>query len=277
MTQRVSMLVMGHPQFETQDDSGAGHGIAPISEWQLESDPSNGDLLQLAGTDVDAVVKNVFIRLRNIFQRAKRIPFPTTQLHDLTCFVVHRLLLTAPDTADPANSQSSPVSECVRYAIILYMFIIHGPTYYSHAVILNTMIIRFMQHLKQLESTPHLNGLLDVWLVAIGMVSSTGTAHHQWFVGRARGVAASIQLENWNDVLVRIKSILWLETPQGEDIFRPHWDSIFRATSHPGSPDSKACGSPSSTGTVFLRNTISPARLLPGRLESAIQMEGNRT
>lgn len=266
------MLVMGHPQFETQDDSGVGHGIPPVSEWQLDFSPIQDDIAKFTDVEVDFEVRNVFLRLRNIFKRADQVPFPTTQLHDLTCFVVHRLLLTITDVT---ASLSSPMTECVRYAIILYMFIIHGPTYYSHAVILNSMIIRFIQHLDQLEEKARSDGLLDVWLVAVGMVSSTGTAHHPWFVGRARVVAESIPLKNWEESLIRIKSILWLETPQGEDIFRPHWDAIFGTSSQPGSPDSRTNGSSSNTGTVVLRNTISRARLLPGRLESAIQMEGN--
>jgi hypothetical protein len=259
------MLIMGHPQFETQDDVGIGHGIPPIPEWQLDSTALHDDLSELSSIDVDYAVRNVFIRLRNVFQRAQRIPFPTTRLHDLTCFVVHRLLLSASDTANP---QSSPITECIRYVIILYMFIIQGSTYYSHAVILNTIVARFVKHLKQLESTPRVYDSLDVWLLAIGMVASTSTTHYQWFMERARAIAASLQLGNWNDAIARIKSILWLETLQGEDIFRPHLDAILSAANQPGPPDLTVCASPSSTGAGFLWNTISPTSLVPGRPES---------
>lgn len=145
------------------------------------------------------------------------------------------------------------------------MFIIHGPTYYSHAVILNTMVARFMEHLKQLESTPRVYDSLDVWLLAIGMVASTGTAHYQWFMKRARAIAASLQLGNGNDALIRIKSVLWLETLQGEDIFRPHWDAILSAANHqPWPPGFTVCVPPSSTGAGFLSNTISPPSLVEG-------------
>ncbi|KAF7589268.1 hypothetical protein BBP40_004526 [Aspergillus hancockii] len=216
----VSMLVMGHPQFETQDDVGIGDGIPPIPEWQMDSITLYDDLSDLCSVEVDYAVKNVFIRLRNAFQRAQQMPFPTTRLHDLTCFVVHRLLLTA-------YPPSSPTTECIRYAIILYMFITQGPTYYSHAVILSMIVTRFIEHLKQLESTPRGYGSLDVWLLAIGMVSSTGTSHYQWFMERAQTLVASMQLEGWNDALFHIKSVLWLETLQGENIFRPHWDVIL--------------------------------------------------
>lgn len=224
------MLIMGHPQFETQDDVGVGDGIPPIPEWQLDSTALHEDLSEISSIDVDYAVRNVFIRLRNVFQQAQRIPFPTTRLHDLTCFVVHRLLLS---TSDTANSQSSPITECIRYAIILYMFIIQGPTYYSHAVILNMIVVRFIEHLEQLESTPRVFGSIDLWLLAVGMVASTGTTHYQRFMERIGAMAASLQVGNWNDALDRIKSVLWLETLQGEYIFRLHWNTTLTAADQP--------------------------------------------
>ncbi|KAE8446561.1 hypothetical protein EG329_011893 [Mollisiaceae sp. DMI_Dod_QoI] len=245
MVSWVSMLVMCHPQFETQDDVGIGDGIPPIPEWQLSSTGLRDVLSELGTFDVDCEVRNVFIRLRNVFQRAQRVPFPSTRLHDLTCFVVHRLLLSASDTVD---TPPSSMTECVRYAIILYMFIIHGPTYYSHEVILNKIVNRYIASLKQLETTPRVNDLLDVWLLAIGMVASSGTTHYQWFVERAQARAASLQLDNWHDALPRIKSVLWLETPQSANIFRPHWEAILSTAKQLRSPDLTVCVSPSSDG-----------------------------
>ncbi|KAI0130363.1 hypothetical protein BJ170DRAFT_731842 [Xylariales sp. AK1849] len=233
MVSWVSMLIMGYPQFETQDDVGIGDGIPPIPECRI---------------NVDYAVRNVFMRLLNVFQRAQRIPFPPTQLHNLTCFVVHRLLLSASDTPNP---ESSPITECIRYAIILYMFIIHGPTYYSHAVILHMIVSRFMEHLKQLELTPRVYGSLDVWLLAIGMVSSTGTTNYQWFTERSRAMASSLDVDNWNDAVVRIKNVLWLGTLQGEDLFRPHWDAILGSSYELGRPDFTLCVSPSRASTGF--------------------------
>ncbi|KAE8319812.1 hypothetical protein BDV41DRAFT_570739 [Aspergillus transmontanensis] len=254
----VSMIVMGYPQFETQDDVGIGDGIPPIPEWQLDPTTLYDDSSELISMEVDYAVRNVFIRLRSAFKQAQRIHFPTTRLHDLTCFVIHRLLLTVPDT----ESSHSSITECVRYAIILYMFIIHGPTYYSHAAMMNSIVIRFIDQLKQLGSTPPAYGSLDAWLLAIGLVASTGTPEYQWFIERAQIMAASLRLSNWNDVLVRIKCILWMETLQGEDIFRPHWDAIFSTMNHPG-----ACTPPATAGGEPL--CISPSSLVPSKPEPA--------
>ncbi|KAK4133224.1 hypothetical protein BT67DRAFT_405294 [Trichocladium antarcticum] len=223
MVSWVSMLVMGHPQFETQDDDGIGHGIPPIPEWQL--DPSaRHEWSELAGAD-DQEVRNVFLRLRHVFARAQqRGPFPATRLHDLTCFVVHRLLLSAPN---PTPAPPPPTTECVRYAIVLYMLIVQGPTYYSHAILFNTVLARFTAHLTQLDATPRPCGSLDLWFLAIGLVASAGTAHYPRFVARSGAVTVCLQLRDWHDVLGHIRGILWLETARGEHVFRPHWDGIL--------------------------------------------------
>ncbi|CAI7631522.1 unnamed protein product [Penicillium glandicola] len=247
----VSMLIMGHPQFETQDDFGIGDGIPPIPEWQFDSTAIDDQLFDISAIELDYAVKNVFNRLRNIFQRAhnRNIPFQATQLHDLTCFVIHRLLLSAPDTTIPPLS---PMTESIRCGIILYMFIAQGPTYYSHAVILNTIVIRFMEHLEHLASTHRVEDSLDVWFVAVGMVASAGTAHHSWFMERARDIAASLQLGNFSDALVHIKTVLWLDKPQSEDIFRSHWDTILNTTDQSGLPDLSISVSPYCNSMEFI-------------------------
>ncbi|CAG8904570.1 unnamed protein product [Penicillium egyptiacum] len=245
----VSMLIMGHPQFETQDDFGIGNGIPPIPEWQFDSTALDDQLFDLSTIEVDYAVKNVFNRLRNIFQRARKIPLPATQLHDLTCFVIHRLLLSAPPTTIPPPS---PMTESIRYGIILYMFIAQGPTYYSHAVILNTIVIRFMEHLEPLASTPRVCDSLDVWFAAVGMVASAGTTHHRWFMKRAQDIAAALQLGDFSDTLVHIKTVLWLEKPQSEDLFRSYSDTTFNLTGQSVLPDLSISLSPYSSSVEFI-------------------------
>ncbi|KAJ5815165.1 hypothetical protein N7474_006942 [Penicillium riverlandense] len=225
MVSWVSMLIMGYPQFETQDDLGIGDGIPPVPEWRLESTTIDDNPPELSSVFTDHAVRNVFIRLRILFQRAQRIPYTPSRLHDLTCFVVHRLL-SSPDTG---KSQSTPVTECIRHAIILYMFIIQGPTYYPHGVILNTLVTRYIEHLNQLELTPRVHDSLDIWLLAVGMVASFDTTHHVVLVEKARDIAANLPLDNWHDAFIYIKSVLWLETEEGEGIFRLHWDPILGA------------------------------------------------
>lgn len=218
------MIITGRPQFETQDDDGMGLGIPPIAEWQLDSAAFDDDLSELGDIEIDYAVRNVFIRLRHVFGRAKRVPITTTKVHDLACFVVHRLLLSAPDTAGP---RKSPVTECIRYGVILYMFHLQGTTYFSHAAILGTLTTRFVEHVEQLEQTPHGNSALITWCLAVGMLASAEREKYQWFRDRSRALAISLQLGSWDEVFLQIRSVLWLETPQGEGIFRSHWDALL--------------------------------------------------
>ncbi|PLB49120.1 hypothetical protein P170DRAFT_357447 [Aspergillus steynii IBT 23096] len=244
MVSWVSMIVTGRPQFDTQDDLGTGDGIPPIPEWQLDS-TTHDDLSDLGTIEVDDAVKNVLIRLRNAFGRAQQIPLPSTRLHDLTCFVVHRLLLSVPNLTDSQLSPS-PITECIRYATVLYMFAIQGPLYFSHAVILNMIVTRLMDNLKQLDLTGSVHDdSLDTWFFAIGMVASTGTPQYQWFMNRAKALTASLQISDWSDVFTRVKNVLWLELPQGEDTFRPHWETVLHMTDSM-SPDVMMCFSPGS-------------------------------
>ncbi|KAH6641342.1 hypothetical protein F5144DRAFT_563256 [Chaetomium tenue] len=227
MVSWVSMLIMGHPQFETQDDMGTGNGIPPTPEWQLSLNAILEAPSELTLLDIDEEVKEVFIRLRSVFQRAQQTPFTSTRLHDLAGFVIHRLLPSAQDMAN----ETEPLTECVRYAIILYMFIMQGPTYFTHVVIFSHILGRFAGHLQRREQDTQ--DPIDVWFLAVGMVASTGTPHYAWFRDTARAIAVPLQLGAWDDASIHIKSMLWLETRQGESIFRPHWDAIFDGTEYP--------------------------------------------
>lgn len=240
MVSWASMLIMGHPQFETQDDAGIGDGIPPIPEWQLEPVGLDDCHVDLAPYEIDYAVSNVVGRLRSVFRQAEQVHFSTTRLHDLTCFVVHRLLRTSPD---PPMSAPSPMSQCLRYATALYMFIIQGPTYYPHTVIMGDVIRKLIENREQLDPSP-----FDIWIFTIGLAASVGTAQYQWFLERARAAATSLQLREWSHVLAHTRAILWSETLCEGDIFRPAWDDILC------SPSSRTA-SPSWVGCMISHGT----------------------
>lgn len=248
---RVSMLIMGFPQFETQDDMGIGDGIPPIPEWQLDAPALDQDILQGCGAFVDTQVENVFARLRNVFQRAQQVPLTPTKLHDLTCLVVHRLLSSSSTTI---GTPPSPLSECIRCAIILYMLIIQGPTYYTHAAMSATIAGRLAMCHGQLESTLRVHGPLDVWCMAVGMVASAGTPSHGWFVEKARKVAEALRIQSWEGISDAVKRVLWLETTRGEDMFRAHWDVVWGVASHPEPPDAVSGLLPTSADVASFQN-----------------------
>jgi hypothetical protein len=217
------MLITGIPQFETQDDFGTERGIASIPQWYLEPPIRRSYPSSLKALMTDETVCNAFIRLRNVFERAQDVPLSTTQLHDLTCFVIHRLL---PSASGSTITFASPLTECMCYGIILYMLIIHGTTYYPHTFMLDQVLTRFETQLELLETDFRAHDSLSVWLLTIGMAASIGTEHYHQLAGRARVVAASLELSGWNEVTTHIENVLWLKTSQDEQRFRPHWDNI---------------------------------------------------
>ncbi|KAL4965247.1 uncharacterized protein BDV14DRAFT_61379 [Aspergillus stella-maris] len=244
---RVSMIVMGHPQFQTQDDTGVGDGIPLIPEWQsdMTTMDSGPYVLSILDMLVDVEVRNSLFRLRSAFKTASQVPLSSTRLHDLTCFVIHRLLLHRADS-EPGQPAPSPITECIRYATILYMLIIHGPTYYSHEVFTNNLISRLMSNLDILYSLPRCYESIDIWIIAIGLVASSDTRQYTWFVDKAMHIASSLQIRSWFDILTHIKGILWKETAQGECVFRPHWDALPLAS----------CQSVVLTDTVLLEDPV---------------------
>jgi hypothetical protein len=243
------MLIAGQPQFETQDDAGVGHGIPPIPEWQRELPATlRADAPELGSLNAEDDVGNVFLRLRSVFRAGEQTPFSTTRLHDLACFVIHRLLLSVPK-AEPGPS---PLAESVRYATVLYMFIIQGPTYFSHAVIFSQILNRLVGHIEEAEQMPNIHASLKAWLLSVGMVAAAGTPHYPRFVERAAAITKSLCLGSWGDALVHLKRILWLGTPHIEDLFRPHWEVALAAANYPEPPDLEGCVLPSVTGSGFI-------------------------
>ncbi|ATY66024.1 Fungal transcriptional regulatory [Cordyceps militaris] len=199
MVSWVSMLIIGAPQFETQDEDGNGDGISPIPEWSI---PRFVEPSALSEADVEPETWNVFAHLYGIFHRANHTPLPLLRLHDLTSFVIHRLL----SPSSPSEPPPAPLrSDCVRCGTILYMLLLQGPIYYTHAAILRKTTARLV---AQLPAGGGASGALELWLVAVGLVASHDTPSY------AAGQGPRI-------------SVLWLEAPATEYVFQSHWDTAL--------------------------------------------------
>lgn len=214
---RVSMIVTGTPQFPIQDDFGYGTGINPILQWAVASTPYNSRSPTFEGIQIDAAVCDIVTRLRNILHQ----PLSGTELHDLTCFVVHKLLLLLPIL--PPNTKESKVSESLRYAMALFMLLIHGTTYYSHTFLTQSLVAKLKEHLDGGD----VDGSLGVWILSVGMVSTAGFAGEDWFMERSRVLAGRMRLRGWDDVLVGLREVLWVDGLEGR--FRVTWEEIFRS------------------------------------------------
>jgi hypothetical protein len=221
------MIVMQSPQFATQDDAGHGDGIAPTPLWQAvgshPSTPSTPETLEL-----EPVVENVLYRLRMLFHKPDQFPMSTAEFHDLTCYVLHRLLEPNRHPMDRRKSTHQPNSESVRLATALYLLIIHGPTYFSHAALQYKLATRLKTHLEScLYGFQQSNGSLVLWILSIGMVATSDMADYTWFATRGTEAAASLGTQTWEDVLSHLKHVLWFNKQHIEVVFRHHWQRVF--------------------------------------------------
>lgn len=215
------MLVTGAPQFPIQDDLGIGDGVCPTLQWLLASPDLELPSEAIDGLDIDPAVVDILTRLRSISQEASSLS--GTELHDLTCFVVHKLLLLPP--LSPQNFQQSATSESLRYALALYMLAIHGTTYYSHIGLVMTIMQQFRSHLEVLVGSD-VDESLKLWIFSVGMVSSIDPINSKWFTEQAFLIAMALKIQTWEDVLVRLGRILWMETPRGI-IFQQQWKDML--------------------------------------------------
>ncbi|KAG9234983.1 hypothetical protein BJ875DRAFT_287337 [Amylocarpus encephaloides] len=226
----VAMIVMGAPQFPTQDDAGNGDGVSAIPIWvEFSSEiPPCVYFPEFEDLGIDPLLQKMLSRLQRLFRQCSApsssgyiTEISTTDLHDLTCFVLHRLLSLpcSPDTP----FQSNIISECVRSAMSIYMLIIHGPTYYSHATLLASQVCRLRGHLLEY---PNIDGRLNIWFLSIGMVGSQETNMDPWFFDQLITTALSMGISTWEEVCTFLKSVLWLDIPRAR-IFRQLWEEIL--------------------------------------------------
>ncbi|KAH7123549.1 hypothetical protein B0J11DRAFT_580333 [Dendryphion nanum] len=229
MVSWVSMIVMQSPQFLAQSDSGVGNGIPPIPQWN-EAATSFGDdpKSSIHQLELDPTIGDILFRLRHLFHESQRFRLSNTDLHDLTCYLLHRLLLWSPPSEEFQISLDPAASECVRYAVVLYLLILQGPTYFSHTGLQYTMSQRLKVHLADFLNLPlPEHRTLALWLVAVGMTSSAETSDSAWFISQARVLAADLDLCTWDAVLCHLKDVLWLDTKHTEYLFRQQWEEMW--------------------------------------------------
>ncbi|KAH7359605.1 hypothetical protein BKA66DRAFT_427048 [Pyrenochaeta sp. MPI-SDFR-AT-0127] len=234
MVSWVSMIVMQSPQFSTQEDSGVGLGIAPIPQWR-DADPDLRDLglSRLDGLNLDPAISDILFRLRSLFHNPERNNLTSTDLHDLTCFVLHRLLSWSPQQVYAHIPQAQMVSAGIRHAVALYLLINHGPTYFSHAHLQYELILELKASIgHSLDFLCLSHPTLALWLLSVGLVASNGTPDYHWFVNQARIVAKSEDIHTWEDMLGRLKEILWYPKLQTEHFFHHRWEEILAITAH---------------------------------------------
>jgi hypothetical protein len=224
------MLVMGCPQFQPQDDFGFGDGIPPRDSIQLFGH-QNPTLLELADLDLDPTVEDTLIRLRFILDQSETSnpegasTLTTTDLHELACLVLHKLL-----TLSSYNPGPRSTSECIRYATCIYMFIIHGPTYYSHATILSNLILQLRHHLEIFLSSSDYQYQFTIWLLSVGLVGSLGMESHQWFAKQTAALSARLDVRSWDHAEIALRSVLWYNTKY-TSMFRQIWVQIIESSS----------------------------------------------
>jgi hypothetical protein len=225
---RVSLLVTGSPQFKTQDDLGGGNGISAIQQWQrpFSSETKQQNLLDFNNLGFDPALCNIVNRLRSVLHDPEILS--VTHLHDLTCFTLHRLMSLPPLRGVESPSQS--LSECLRLAVSAYLFILQGPTYYSHAHILNALAIKLASHLSPLSPLVECQDSLLLWLISVGAVALADMKETNWFRVQAAAVSAALDIQCWNAIETHLKRVIWLET-RSQPIFQQVWEEILAMNS----------------------------------------------
>jgi hypothetical protein len=223
------MILTQTPQFSVQDDLGVGDGIASIPQWlslsTTSQDQFSPDFLDL---DLDPTINNVFLRLRHVFHVSQEHELSTTHLHDLTCFVLHKLLVWSPSTKEHKSSNAIATSQCIRYAVALYMLIIHGPTYFSHAHLQSTLVVELKRHLEDIMPVFTVtHAPIVLWVSIIGMVASPDVVTSGWFSAHATTLAHELDLCTWADVCSSVEAVLWYKTQRGEEQFRRRWEEAM--------------------------------------------------
>ncbi|KAJ8112144.1 hypothetical protein OPT61_g5422 [Boeremia exigua] len=224
----VCMVVTQTPQFSTQNDDGSDEAIAPIPQWhQATGDVYDLNPVLLKIPLLEADITDILCRLHSLFDSDQHT-LSSNDLHDLTCYAVHRLLLWSPQPQSDGFPCDLAASGIVRHALVLYLLIIHGPTYFSHARLQYATALKLQAQMEYSWFNMLLNhGSLALWLFSIGMIASEGTPEGQWFVNQARTACEILKLQTWDDVVLRLREIVWLDSRAATHSFRQKWQEKF--------------------------------------------------
>ena len=222
------MVLMQQPQFNVQNDKTRGDAIAPIQEWIQIGEGHPHELPPvLSGLELEPTISDIIMRLRGIFDISRTQPLSTTDLHDLTCFVLHQLLLlpSPPLQMTVADAQSA----CLRYAVALYMLVIHGPTYFTHAHLQSNLVSRLKGYMNEVLDYLYLHhGAIALWIVSVGLVASADTLDSPWFVDQAKALSKSLDLRAWPDIFVHLEMVLWYGGMRHAEImFQQQWEMVL--------------------------------------------------
>jgi hypothetical protein len=216
---------MQSPQFDTQNDPLVEDGIHSIPQWRaamtMTADQHPLCLIEL---DLDPDIRDVFLRLRNVFIASVPRGLSTTDLHDLTIFLLHKLLAWSPQATQSHSSDSVATSQCVRYALVLYMLIIHGPAYFSHAHLQINLVSQFKTNLEGiLAPLSAYHRPLALWMLLVGLTASHGTPDYDWFTIQAKILADLLHVRAWTDVVSCFEEVLWYQMQSAELLFQARW------------------------------------------------------
>lgn len=219
---------MQTPQFLAQDGLGPVDGIAPIPRWYQASSDINGSSSTVLHTPLlDPVIADVLCRLHNLFD-SSQYKLSSTELHDLTCYVIHKLLLWEPLIKTDRVMCDLTASGTVRHATVLYLLIIHGPTYFSHARLQYATVLKLQAQMEYSWLNMLFNhGALTLWLLSVGMVASDGIPEGQWFTSQAHKAAEALNLRTWDHIVVRVRGIVWLDSTAAEPLFQQKWQEAW--------------------------------------------------
>ncbi|KAH7025667.1 uncharacterized protein B0I36DRAFT_215117, partial [Microdochium trichocladiopsis] len=232
----VALLVTGEPQFPTQDDAQTQHlndGLAPIEEWTaLLSNRESSELDTPAemASGLDPSVANVYYQVRALLQpTGTACLLPGSKIHDLTCFAIHRLLsVSAPVPQQAGDNDVSALTECLRYGLAIYMFLLHGHAYYPHAEILFSLVVRLHRSMElwTTHARPPPESPLAIWLLSTGMVAAAATPEWDWFAQQAAARQAGKPF-SWTDTLRHLQSVLWHASDYYEQTYKTAWEQAL--------------------------------------------------